>query len=170
MKKVLPSLFLALLACTSCSNDIKSALRKPAPDEYTVISNPPLSVPPNFDLKNPDEARNNMQSLQNTESRSSIGLDKEDRQFMQQLGTHKHRGHVKKMIDEDHAHSKKQMQSKGFIRKAVANLNSEGEDEFVDPAKESQRIQENQEADRPINEGDVPTREGKTTLQRLFNY
>jgi hypothetical protein len=169
MKKVLPSLFLALLACTSCSSDIKSALKKPAPDEYTVISNPPLSVPPNFDLQNPDDSRSNSQQLQSSEGKPGIGLDKEDKQFMQHLGAHKHKGHVKKMIDEDHAHSKKQMQSKGFIRKAVANLNSEGEDEFVDPVKESQRIQENQEADRAINEGEVPTREGRTTLQRLFN-
>lgn len=169
MKKILPSLILVLLACTSCSNDIKSVLKKPAPDEFTVISNPPLSVPPNFDLQNPGNSRDGSANLRSSDNRSNIELDKEDKQFMQQLGTRKHKGHVKKMIDEDHAHSKKQMQNKGFIRKAVANLNSEGEDDFIDPVKESERIKENQDANRAINEGEVPTREGRSTLQRLFN-
>ena len=44
-----------LLLLSGCSNDIKSTLgiRKEAPDEFTVISYPPLSVPPEFNLEPP---------------------------------------------------------------------------------------------------------------------
>ena len=52
-KVILSIIFCSLLA--SCSNDIRSTLgmRKSAPDEFVVISNPALSVPPEFQLIEP---------------------------------------------------------------------------------------------------------------------
>ena len=64
MKKYISILLLAMFT-SGCSNDLKSTLglKKPSPDEFTVISNPPLSVPPNFTLSKP-----------NTDAESSINL------------------------------------------------------------------------------------------------
>lgn len=54
MKKYL--LFtLAFLSLTACSDNVKRDLgiKKMAPDEFTVISHPPLVSPPDFELEEP---------------------------------------------------------------------------------------------------------------------
>lgn len=45
-----------LILITSCSNfKEKAGLVKYQPDEYQVTTNPPLTVPPNFDIMSPEE-------------------------------------------------------------------------------------------------------------------
>lgn len=56
MKHTRYSLPLVLLALAACSgNDVSDTLglQKSAPDEFVVVSRPPLVVPPEFDLKPP---------------------------------------------------------------------------------------------------------------------
>ena len=45
------------MALTGCSSDIKSTLglKKSAPDEFSVIANQPLTIPPSFQLTNPSQ-------------------------------------------------------------------------------------------------------------------
>lgn len=45
-----------LIFITSCSSfKEKAGLIKYQPDEYQVTTNPPLTVPPNFDIQSPEE-------------------------------------------------------------------------------------------------------------------
>lgn len=54
MNKIIYLLLLCLI--TSCSSfKEKAGLVKYQPDEYQVITNPPLTVPPNFNIQSPEE-------------------------------------------------------------------------------------------------------------------
>ncbi|MCT4635725.1 MAG: DUF3035 domain-containing protein [Rickettsiales bacterium] len=54
MNKIIYLILLILI--TSCTNlKEKAGLVKYQPDEYQVTTNPPLTVPPNFDIQSPEE-------------------------------------------------------------------------------------------------------------------
>jgi hypothetical protein len=171
MIKAITSLASLALMCTACAGgDIKSSLQKPAPDEFTVITNPPLSVPPNFDLNAPASKTTSAKILPaESSSGANVKLDRDDQEFLQKLGARSDKGGVKKAIDDEHAKKQSQKREKGFIRKAVDNLNNDGADRYIDAAKEKERIQTNIEEGKPINEGEVPLKENKSTLDKLFN-
>ncbi|MFN7038044.1 MAG: DUF3035 domain-containing protein [Alphaproteobacteria bacterium] len=53
MKKINLMILMLGLITSACSNSFKEKMGlygKDSPDEFSVISNPPLSIPPNFDL------------------------------------------------------------------------------------------------------------------------
>lgn len=52
-RHILPFAFLALTACQSGEVSETLGLNRSAPDEFVVVSRPPLSVPPEFDLTPP---------------------------------------------------------------------------------------------------------------------
>ncbi len=63
-----------LVACGSGSARDSLGLRRSSPDEFKVISNQPLSVPPDFALRPPVEG--SAKALASTQSDSSILFDK----------------------------------------------------------------------------------------------
>lgn len=76
------SLIAPVLMLAGCSNDMKSTLglKKQAPDEFFIISNPPLIVPPEFDITNPDLPSKNSQRAQELEK-----LSQSDESFIKKI-------------------------------------------------------------------------------------
>lgn len=153
---------------SGCSNDLKSSLglKKPSPDEFTVISNPPLSIPPNFTLSKPNADAENPINLQDIET-SPTSLSKDEQDFLNRLGAKKGVTKVDRLIDQEYNQSQELNNQKGTIRKAVSRLN--GDDEhYIDPVAEKERIKQNNEEGKPINEGEVKEK-SKSTINRIFN-
>jgi len=166
---VILTLNLAAVGCNS--GDVKDTLglRKAAPDEFNVISNPPLYVPPEFDLVQPGtapKAHENTAAPQPLEPKAQP-LQKDEQGFLEWLDQARPADDVKKSIDEENLTNKKQAKEKGVIRKTVAKLSDSDHDTYVDPVKERDRIRNNMKENKPINDGTVPTKT-TSTLEKLF--
>ncbi|MFI4984132.1 MAG: DUF3035 domain-containing protein [Rickettsiales bacterium] len=167
MKKFVPIaiLFVTLLSGCESAPDIKSTLglKKPAPDEFMVISNPPLTTPPDFNLTMPDSepARYNAEIIEAPQA-----LDKSDKEFLGMLG-HSSDTTVKREIDSTYHKEKKTKKEKGTIRKTFDKVAGGKKDPVIDPVAEKARIKENLDAGKPVNEGDVKV-EQKSTLDNIL--
>lgn len=167
MKKYISILILAMFT-SSCSNDLKSnlGLKKPSPDEFTVISNPPLSVPPNFTLSKPSTDSEGTINLQDFQTPSS-SLNKDEQDFLNRLGTKKGITKVDRLIDQEYNQLQEMNSQKGTIRKTVSRLNGDNE-HYIDPVAEKERIKKNKEEGKPINEGEIKEK-SKSTIDKIFN-
>jgi hypothetical protein len=78
LSRILPILALAVLAACS-GNDVTQTLglNKEAPDEFVVVSRPPLVVPPEFDLMppRPGEESPHAQSTESQARKLLLGID-----------------------------------------------------------------------------------------------
>jgi len=113
MKKYFKLVAVAFLVlCTSsCSNDFKRSLGigHNSPDEYSVLKNPPLSVPPTFELVPPSDesldvsSNNNDQAKTETpKTKPSGSLSTADRRFMEKSNAHKKQENIRGlMVEED---------------------------------------------------------------------
>ncbi len=163
-----------LLALTACeSYDVKSTLglKKPAPDEFMVISNPPLSTPPEFKLQQPGTNSELPQSASifepESNTKASSNLPAEDSNFLQEFSKPHAKSQVQKTVDEELSQNKKAKSEKGIIRKTVSKLNGDS-DPTINPIAEKERIKANTEQGKPVNEGTVKM-QSKSTLERIFN-
>ena len=82
---ILFSLFVFILALSGCSQKTKSflGLSKTAPDEFTIIPNQPLIIPPMFDLPEPDTEKGLKKPQQEKEGKKALSA--EDKNFMKQF-------------------------------------------------------------------------------------
>lgn len=166
MKKHLFSI-LAVLALSACStSDVKSSLglRKSAPDEFAVISNPPLSVPPSFEMVAPtDEPK----VFTEKEVMQETRLGRDDAEFLGEFDRPVAKTKVQKQIDDENKQFHKSRSEKGAVRRAITNINGHDEEKVIDPVSERRRIRDNVANDLPINEGEVSNK-SKSTLERIF--
>jgi len=162
-----------LLVLSGCeSYDIKSnlGLKKPAPDEFMVISNPPLSTPPEFKLQQPGTSPEVASPVTQIEQKNEVKSRKslpEDENFLKEFERSHTKSQVQKTVDAELGQSKKAKGDRGVIRKTVAKLN-EDNDPYINPVAEKQRLKENAESGKAINEGTVKM-QSKSTLERIFN-
>jgi hypothetical protein len=175
-KKIIISLFSCLLL-TSCSNDVKSSLglRKPAPDEFAVISYPSLSVPPDFRLQEPGFTETYRRSEDVTMpldsfNKNTAALSEQDRQFLNAFnsGNENTISNVYEDIDYEYNKKKREEEEKGVIRKTMSKLRGENKDKVIDPVAERERIQTNRKEGKPINEGEVKNK-SKSTIEQIFD-
>ena len=82
---ILFSLFILVLFLSGCSQKTKTflGLSKTEPDEFTIIPNQPLTIPPIFDLPNPDAERDFKKSKQEKDGKKVLSV--EDKNFMKQF-------------------------------------------------------------------------------------
>ncbi len=156
-----------LLFSTACSNDIKSSLglKKHAPDEFTVISNPSLSVPPDFSLTKP--GIENKTTLVPSPINSNQNLNPLEQEFINKLGQQNSNSSISQNVDKEYHANKNEQKSKGVIRKAIDKLNAKSQP-TIDPYSEKERIQNNIDNNLPINQGQTKNK-SKSTLDRLLN-
>ncbi len=159
-----------LISITACSGDMKSTLgmRKDAPDEFVVISNPPLREPPVFNLVQPTsyEIPDGVQEQGIMVESSSSNLTADDKSFLETLGSSQ-QSSPKHLVDKEYNARKAEHESKGGIRKTLGKLRGENEEYVIDPVSERNRIKENIDSDRPIHEGEVKHK-SSSTLERLW--
>jgi hypothetical protein len=198
--KLLPTLvplaLLALLgACSSTSVRDTLGINKNAPDEFVVVSRPPLSLPPEFELRPPkpgeapripsteEEAR---RQLLGTPSQS-FSLDGGDApaaetsvapvitadtpsgatsNFLSRFGAEKADGDIREKLSTDSvAPPTKEAES---LYEEI--LGSSKPEPTVDAKKEAERLRGNKDAGKPATEGEVPTSDDKppSVIDTLF--
>ncbi len=172
------------LALSACSN-IKQTLGlvKQGPDEFTVITRAPLTVPPNFELTPPKPgaprpqettaaqiALNAISSYDENQSVSEQNsISAGEQALLSMANTNKADPDIRRLIAQDESNFA--LRDKNFAEKLVFWQEQANPSEvLVDPAKESKRIQDVQALGEPITQGETPiiAREKKGFLEGLF--
>lgn len=165
-------LIIAVLASiTSCSGDVKDTLgmRKSAPDEFVVISNPPLSVPPQFDLPDPNSDEVIKAAPTQTDKKvENKSLSKDELKFIDSLGAKLGGTEAKKLVEKEHLEKQKKEKNKGVVSKTISKISGGSEDPVINPVSERDRLKENKEQGKPITEGNVKNKD-ESTLKKILN-
>ncbi|MCH9753959.1 MAG: DUF3035 domain-containing protein [Alphaproteobacteria bacterium] len=106
---------LVLLSLNSCDSGLKKSLgiTHNSPDEYSVLKNAPLSVPPNFELTppsdnvikkhEPKQENINFSERSNAKApqKKSTNISKADKSFMKKFDAHEKRKDIREIIEKD---------------------------------------------------------------------
>jgi len=180
---VLPTVlsFLALTACAG--NDVKDTLglTRHAPDEYRVVSRPPLSVPPQFNLRppatpgdhtNPNAADDQAKSLiLGTPSGNTFALPSAsdtqaapvqaktsakptpETSLLEKAGATNADPNVRTVIEKEKAAAVQVQEEKDWWDLSIL---PEKKEPTVAAKKEAERLKKNEEEGKPVTEGETP--------------
>jgi hypothetical protein len=87
MYKKVALLSLVFLALVGCNKKTMSALglKKSTPDEFSIIPNKPLTIPPMFDLKDPDLQENQHNTQDYSKAVNNNHLSQGDKKFVEKF-------------------------------------------------------------------------------------
>ena len=183
MKKqyLLLTAVLLSLALASCSNVKKElGVGRNSPDEFTVVKRAPLTMPPDYSLRPPnddgappasviaDQAKTALMGS----SGSSTATGSAESLLLQKMGTSKADPSIRTIINQENGYIALQNQSVADKlifwddpSKAQQNMPAS----VVDAKKEAERLKKNAEEGKPATEGEVPVIEKKKgTIDKLF--
>ncbi len=139
-------------------------LTRDAPDEFTVTTQPPLSIPPDFNLRPPQPGAPRPQTQsdraaaeaalapQTALGGDSAGMSPGQAALLQAAGPAAP-GDIRQQIATDN----RQAAQPGFVDKLMFwRSDTPPAGVAVDPAKEQERIRANQALGRPADTGDTP--------------
>ena len=192
-------LFVACMAAlTGCGGDIRDTLGlgKDAPDEFVVVSRPPLVVPPDFELKPPSaeavplspttemEAQKTLfgesmakPTLQSSRLPSSTAVMPVETQnitasgatasFLNKAGADQASPDIRQQLGAD-AKSPIPAKAAGSLYEEV--IGKEKSDAVVDSAKETKRLKDNKQTGKAVTEGDTPSAApaSRSVLDKIF--
>ena len=199
MKRFLAPCLLTLpLLLTACEGGVREAigLTRDAPDEFAVVSRPPLSIPPEFSLRPPrageaprglsadDAARSTLigkpvEDTSKTElvapavETAVVPVQRSDVLSGGASNLLKHAGadavseNIREQLSADAVAPVDTSNAKTFMDKLVGQDKVEP---VVDAAKEADRLRANKDAGKPVTEGDVPEEKVKprSFIDRVF--
>lgn len=171
---------IALCMLPGCGGgDVKETLglNRVAPDEFRVVARPPLTVPPEFSLLPPSidatppgkiptaqHARDlvlgegdgeSMATASPQETSSRPMPDSADHRFLERAGVAQADPDIRKELVE--ARVSKQLKEEDESWWDILSTEPKPKDPTVNAAEESERINENQDAGKPVTEGETPT-------------
>jgi hypothetical protein len=175
---------LALPLALSACQDAKRALgyEKMPPDEFQVVSRAPLSMPPDFSLRPPQPGASRPQEGTTTEQARKVitgqrgatpiataGRSQGDIALMKRVGADSIQPDIRVLVNKENQSLLEA--EKSFSERFVFWRKAEPPGAAVDPAKESQRIRENQALGKSVSEGETPQiqRRKKAWLEGVFN-
>ena len=177
---------LALAATLSaCEGGIGDALGlgKSAPDEFAVVRNAPLTLPPDFTLRppRPGEARPNEESIREQakgtlfNEAGALAIDDStaaathgEAAFVERAGAADVDPNIRHIVDREF--SGYASEDENFIDSLLFWQEEQPPGEVVDAAAEAERLRENAEAGKPVTAGETPTikRREKALLEGVF--
>ena len=172
MKYLCLILIIASLFLSSCSTIRKSAgVTRKSLDEFRVVENPPLVIPPDFNLLPPEQLeKKNIDDVE-TELAQEIlfGLDENlenneneklsiMNQILESTEANNVDSNIRKEIDEQFANEMK--------TDSIYQIEWDTEIEVLDAIKESERIRNQLIQGKSIAEGEVPTTIQKTKKKK----
>jgi hypothetical protein len=175
MKLIYIILIISCIILNSCSTVRESAgVNRKNIDEFVVIENPPLIIPPDFNLISPDKLEE--KKIDNSENELAreilFGLEQENKVNKKQLSTMNQILSNAKALDSNS--SIREEIDENFAREIdtdkIFQINLENEIEVLDAIKESERIRNNTFEDLPITEGELPIKKQviKTKKKKRF--
>lgn len=179
-------LALTLIAITACAGSFREAagLRRDAPDEFRVVSNAPLVVPPEFTLRPPVPGGKGPKSVDSEQQARNILFDKSasnksgseskaESVFLKKAGVNNADPDIQNALAKDEQDATFEHNEKNFLEKSIASLSSKkGSDPVVNSSKEKERIAKNKEAGKAVNDGDIPVVEPSSggLLNNVFGF
>jgi len=149
---------LCVLALSSCNHGIKQnlGLLRETPDEFKVISQPDLTMPPDFDLVPPQYPVESYKFNATLPNHNDIkGLSKEEEKFLQEIAIAKKDENIRNVIFMEQKHV--DYTTDGTVTKRLDNVlhPEKSKTKVLDPVAENKRIQKNIKENKPITEGEV---------------
>lgn len=175
-----------LCALAACGGGVRDAmgLKGRAPDEFRVVSNAPLVVPPEFTLRPPMPGAKRPQELdlqrqakdilfEARPQRAAVAESKSESLFLRKADAGDADPEIKNILVKEEQDDTASKQKKGFFEKIVSYAsNDKSKEPLVDPGKEKKRLEENKKEGKPASEGVVAeTKEKKSgLLNRIFGF
>lgn len=171
------------LSLSACSGNTKQmlGLERQAPDEFTVVSRAPLSVPPEFTLRPPQpgaarpqegsprqQARRAITGAEAQMAYRRAGLSPGEASLLARTGAAQAPEDIRSTVERES--SALAAESRSFTDRLVFWRDAEPAGDVVDPEAESRRIRENQALGEPVTKGDTPRieRREKALLEGIF--
>lgn len=186
MKKILSiAIAITLTACTG--SEVKGALglKKRAPDEFMVLSRPALTVPPTFDLPEPEQTTiTPPQSVASGKAKkvlfgasnaATVGKTKAESLLLNKAGFENAQSDIRQQLDEDVRALEEPIaaeEEKGFFSRLIEPIKlDEASDPIVNPMAEKERIQNAKASGETVDGEDAETIQpkGETTWDRIMN-
>lgn len=173
------ALTLALSACGNTKQVL--GLEREAPDEFTVVSRAPLSIPPQFSLRPPEpgaprpqegtaemQARRALTGQQMQQAYLNAGLSPGEATLLAKTGAAQAPDDIRQVVNRES--SALAEESRSFTERLVFWRDAEPAGTVVDPEAEAKRIRENQALGESVMKGDTPKieRREKGILEGLF--
>jgi len=164
-----------ILVLNACSSVRESAgVSRKTIDEFQVVENPPLVIPPDFTLSPPDQLEE--KNIDNIESELAeeilFGLDKESTNDQSQLSTMNQI--ISELDDLEVSSSIREEIDKEFAQELqiseILEDNWENEIQILDAIKESERIRNKKFKNESIAEGEIPTESKKIKKKKKKRF
>ena len=159
----------------SCSEMRESAgVTRKSIDEFQTIENPPLIIPPDFNLVNPDQLQQkNIEDVEKELAKEILfGLDETEQNTEKQLSTMNEilsqanatdvSNDIRKEFDQEFSQEKK---TDSFFQ-----IDWDNEEEVLDAVKESERIRDKNFKGEKISEGEVSTKTEKIKVKKKKRF
>ena len=170
--------FLLLAACTGTEVKETLGMERQSPDEFRVVSRPPLSLPPDFNtLPQPStgnedrigqqDASRTAQTLITGTTPATVKASAADQQFLNKAGADKIDTSARSQLREEREAATKE---KSMLESFAAP--NPRKDPVVDATKEAARLKQNQASGKPVTAGETPEVKGRDTgvLGRWLGY
>lgn len=188
------ALTLALAACTNAGVRDSLGLNREAPDEFVVVSRPPLSVPPEFELRPPrpgeaprvptaeSQARKQLLGTEKAPTELDDNAPESDTavapvitsdaatgatsNFLRKAGADTADGTIRDKLGQDMIAPPK-VEAKSLYEELAG---PETKEPVVDAKKEAERLRSNKDSGKPVTEGDVPNAKEKpdSVIDKIF--
>ena len=163
MKILYFTLIIVTFLLNACSSVRDSAgVSRKSIDEFQVIENPPLVIPPDYNLIEPNQLKdNNINDLEQELAKEILfGVDDNNALQSVQLST------MNQMLSEMNSIENSNLIREEIDREFAQEIDTDGifqtswktEVEILDAIKESERIRNNKFEGKNINEGEVPVK------------
>jgi hypothetical protein len=153
-----------VMALAGCSGDAKSklGLRKESPDEFVVVSNPPLKEPPSFGTSNIAPLVNHT-----VKPAAERHLSADDVRFLNFLTAPKHSA-IKTQVDQEKTQETMEVEARPAVTKIIGKIRGDGKDPIIEPNGEKERIESNLKHNKHINEGEIK-RKSSPAISRILD-
>ncbi|AZL16019.1 DUF3035 domain-containing protein [Rickettsiales endosymbiont of Stachyamoeba lipophora] len=163
------SLVLLLVVLTACNQSMKRnlGLIRSAPDEFMVISQPDLILPPNYDLVKPGTPVDVYSVLNGSKDVNiPIEFNQAEELMLKRLGLNSRDPAIRQSLSADKK-PEDYTEEKSLIDKAGMILKRDDENQvkhIIIPAEEKNRIEENRKNNRSLLEGEIKSEKQEKTL------
>ena len=155
-----------LVLCSACSNGVKKTLglQGEAPNEFTVISNQPLIVPPNFNLRPLNDEQDVPESEIIIQSKSAANLSKGSLIFLEDAGVSVEDKKARALTKAEHKDYDPD-EDKNVIERVIdVGQKQKNAPMVLDAQAEKARIDQNKQENKNILEGDTPMNKEKHSV------
>lgn len=146
----------SLMLLSGCSNSVKQSLGlvRSSPDEFKVVSQPDLILPPNFELMPPQYPVESYQFNVKKQNVTNSHLSKSESALLSKVALNNKDENIREIITNEQKH--KDYTTDGKLAKKInsALKPDENKTKIVSAAEENERIQKNKSQGKKITEGD----------------